>query len=174
MLVFILMLLPNISPAQEKEETEIWDLFKFFVGEWMGRETGKSGIGHGERKYRHALGGKFLMVQNKSVFEPQESNPEGELHEDWGFISYDRIRKKIVYREFHVEEFVIQYILEDTEPGDKTLVFVSESIENIGPGWRARLTYEILSDNEFREVFELAAPGKEFEGLLENHLSRSQ
>ena len=42
------------------------------------------------------------------------------------------------------------------------MVFVTEAIENIPAGWRARETYQILNDNEFTERFELAAPGQDF------------
>jgi hypothetical protein len=55
------------------------------------------------------------------------------------------------------------------------MVFLSESIENIPPGWRARETYRILSENEFVETFELATPGKEkFALYSENHFKRQK
>ena len=38
------------------------------------------------------------------------------------------------------------------------LVFVSEAIENIPSGYRARETYTILSDDQFMERFEIAQP----------------
>jgi hypothetical protein len=61
----------------------------------------------------------------------------------------------------------------DGKGGDaKKIVFVSESIENIAPGWRARETYLILNENEFIERFELAEPGKDFALYSEAHLSR--
>jgi len=71
-----------------------------------------------------------------------------------------------------VEGFVNQYMLDGTTSNAKTLVFVSESIENIPAGWRARETYHLLSNDEFIEVFELAAPGKEFEVYSENRFRR--
>ena len=97
-----------------------------------------------ERKYQFALNGKFLQVKNKSIYAPQEKNPKGERHEDWGMFSYDRTRKKFVLREFHVESFVNQYVAETIAADDKSLSFVSESIENILAGFRARETYRIL------------------------------
>jgi len=42
------------------------------------------------------------------------------------------------------------------------MVFVTEAIENIPAGWRARETYQVWNDNEFTERFELAAPREEF------------
>jgi len=57
-------------------------------------------------------------------------------------------------------------------PDGKTIVFTSESIENIPAGYRARETYKILSPDEFIEVFETAEPGKEFEVYSEGHFKR--
>jgi hypothetical protein len=47
----------------------------------------------------------------------------------------------------------------------KTIVFTSQSIENIPAGRRARETYKIVGPDELTEVFELAGPGKDFEVL---------
>jgi hypothetical protein len=43
------------------------------------------------------------------------------------------------------------------------MVFVTESIENIQAGWKAKKSYRILSETEFEETFELAEPSKEYE-----------
>ena len=51
-------------------------------------------------------------------------------------------------------------------------MFVSDAIENIPAGYRARETYTILSDDEFTECFEIAEPGKEFELYSEARLRR--
>jgi len=53
-------------------------------------------------------------------------------------------------------------------------VFVTEGIENIPAGWRARETYTIINENEFVERFELAEPGKAFATYLESHLKRKK
>ena len=47
-------------------------------------------------------------------------------------------------------------------PDGKSFVFLSEAIENIPRGWRAKESYRIVSDSEFTETFELAPPGKPF------------
>jgi hypothetical protein len=76
-----------------------------------------------------------------------------------------------VLRQFHVEGFVNQYV---AEPADdpRTLRFVSESIENIPLGFRARETYRIVGPDEFIETFEMAEPGKDFEVYSEARLKR--
>ena len=56
----------------------------------------------------------------------------------------------------------------------KTIVFTSESIENIPSGFRARETYKKLGRDEFTEVFEIAEPGKEFELYSEGHFKRKK
>jgi len=85
------------------------------------------------------------------------------VHEDRGFISYDKSRKTFVLRQFHSEGFVNQFKIESISPDGKTIVFISESIENIPAGFRAKETCQIISENEFIETFELAEPGKDFE-----------
>ena len=52
------------------------------------------------------------------------------------------------------------------------MVFISESIENIPNGWRAKETYTLTNENEFVEIFELAVPNKEFELYSKTTLKR--
>jgi hypothetical protein len=113
-------------------------------------------------------------MRNKAFYPPQEKNPQGEVHTDWGLFSYDMGRKKFVLRQFHVEGFVNQYVLDSIAPDGKTLVFVTESIENIPAGWRAKETYKLTSNDEFTEVFELAPPGKDFSVYSESVLKKKK
>jgi hypothetical protein len=53
-------------------------------------------------------------------------------------------------------------------------VFTSETLENLPAGFRARETYKILNNDEVVEIFELAAPGKEFAVYSENHFKRQK
>ncbi len=171
LLLFILLLSPVVE-AQSAQQPDVWEPLKLFVGFWKGTASGQAGNGKVEREYQFVLNGKYLYAKNTSTYPPQEKNPKGEVHEDWGLFSYDRGRKQIVLRQFHVEGFVNQYALDTAASNSKTLVLVTESIENIPPGWRAREMYKVLSNDEFIEVFELAAPGKEFEIYTENHFKR--
>ena len=54
------------------------------------------------------------------------------------------------------------------------IVFISESLENIPAGYRAKETYRILNENEFTEIFEIAEPGKEFTVYSENRFKRQK
>jgi hypothetical protein len=159
----ILFLIPTLLSGQSSKQDSIWSPFKYFVGKWEG--TGKSGSGEGryERTYQLIFNERFIEIKNKSTYPPTEKNLKGEVHEDLGYISYDKVRKTFVLRQFHIEGFVNQYKLDSISPDKKTIVFRSENIENIAPGWSAKENYQLLNENEFIETFELAEPKGVFE-----------
>lgn len=174
-LVFIvsLLLLPALLRSQTTQtRPDVWQPLKFLAGRWEGTGNGQPGASKIEREYRFVLNDKYLNVQNRSFYDPQPKNPKGEVHEDWGMISYDKSRKQFVFRQFHVEGFVNQYVSTSISDDGKTIVFTSEGIENIPTGWRARETYKIVSADEFTEVFELAEPDKDFQIYSEGHFRR--
>jgi hypothetical protein len=141
------------------------------VGKWQGTSEGQPGTGTLTREYRMVLGDRFVEETNRSVYPPQEKNPKGEIHEHRSFFSFDNARKTVVFRQFHGEGFVNQFVLEPTtKPG--VLVFVTEAIENIPKGYRARERYTFISDNEFEEVFEIAEPGRDFAPYSKSRLKR--
>ena len=172
--IFLFLLIPLLVGAQEIKKPDVWTPFKFFIGTWTGTGKGKPGISQVERQYQSILGGKYIQINHKSVYAPQENNPKGETHEDIGFFSYDRGRKQFVLRQFHVEGFVNQFKAETIAEEGKLIVFISESLENIPAGYRAKETYRILNENEFLEIFEIAEPGKEFSVYSENRFKRQK
>jgi hypothetical protein len=150
----------------------MWTNLKFLIGLWRGNGSGQAGTSNVERSYQLILNGKFLQVRNKSIYAPQSQNPQGEVHQDLGLISYDETRKTYVFRQFHIEGFVNQYVMDYLAPDGKTIVFTSESIENIPAGWRARESYQVVNPDEFIETFELAAPGRNFELYVRSQFKR--
>ena len=172
-IVVYLMLLTVPSWAQNFTPTEPdrFQALHFFLGTWEGEGQGQPGKGQVNREYTVVLDGRFIEVRNRSIYAPQEGNP-GEDHRDIGYISFDSARGKHVLRQFHVEGFVNQYVHESTSDDGKTLTFVTEAIENIPPGWRARETYVFTGPDELVERFELAEPGKDFELYSETRLRR--
>lgn len=134
------------------------------VGRWTGTSEGQPGKGQVERQYERVPRSRFIQVRNRSTYPPQEKNPKGETHEDIGFFSFDRTRKRIVFRQFHVEGFVNHYVLDPSSTVDR-VVFVSESIENIPQGFRARETYVFTASDQVEEIFEMAEPGKDFAAI---------
>ena len=158
--------------ASQFSPSDPWVNMRFFVGRWEGTSVGESGNGTVSRTYEFVLGNKFLQVRNKSTYPPQERNPKGEVHEDWGMVSYDSARKKLVFRQFHGEGFVNQYVVQSQ--GRQEITFESEAIENTPRGYRARETYRILSPDEFVERFEVAEPGRDFQTYSETRFRRSK
>lgn len=173
-LFLIAVLLPALVMAQADKKKDIWAPFKFFVGEWEGKGEGKSGISKVEKNFQFIMNGQYLHLKTRAIFEPQEKNPEGEVHEDWGFFSYDRSRKKFVFRQFHVEGFINQYVLESISDEGKTLVFDSEQFENVSPGWKARITYKLVAADTLEESFDLATTGKDLQCYIRNVLKRKK
>jgi hypothetical protein len=152
---------------------EQWSPLRPFLGRFVGEGDGEPGRSTVAREYRAILGGRYLHGTHRSTYAPQAKNPKGEIHEHWDVFSWDRRRKAFVLRQFHGEGFVNQYVLETVADDGRTLVFTSEAIENIAPGWRARETYRFTSASELIETFELAAPGAGFTVYSENRLRRA-
>ena len=144
----------------------------FLLGPWEGTSDGQPGTGRLQRETSHVLNARFIQAHNQSVYQPQEKNPKGEVHEDLGLFSFDATRKRLVFRQFHKEGFVNQYVHDPAQT--EKMVFTTEAIENIPAGWRARETYVRHGADEFEEIFELAEPGKEFEVYSHAHFKRAR
>ncbi|MDZ4806481.1 MAG: hypothetical protein SGI90_16630 [Candidatus Eisenbacteria bacterium] len=142
--------------------TSPWTPLHYFLGSWTGEGHGEPGVSTVEREYAPALNDRFIEVKNRSTYLPQEKNSKGEVHEDRGFISWDRARKRFVFRQFHIEGFVNQYLADSVSASPDSIEFTSEAIENIPAGFRARETYRILGPDEFVERFEMAEPNGPF------------
>ena len=157
-----LVFLPVFSDAQMSKRYSLWLTLKPFVGEWKGEGGGEPGRGIYERSYQFILNKRFIEIRNKSTYAPTDKTPKGEVHEDVGYFSYDIARKTFMLRQFHIEGFVNEFRLESISPDKKTLVFITESIENIPAGYRAKETYRLIGENENEEIFEIAEPDKDF------------
>lgn len=157
-----LLLLAGAPEATTQDPASPWSALQFMVGEWAGESDGQPGKGTVKRTYRFVLGNKFLHEQNVSTYPPQPKNQKGEVHEHWSLFSHDRARHTLVFRQFHQEGFVNQYVM---TPGSTagSVVFETEALENIPSGWKARETYQLLSPDEFVETFELASGGGAYE-----------
>jgi uncharacterized membrane protein len=159
-IVLVLAVAGHSLSAQTTEATQSLAVLDGLIGTWQGTAEGEPGRGTVEREYTRVLRSQFVRSENTSVYAPQEKNPKGEQHEDVGYFSFDRQRKQVILRQFHVEGFVNHYVLRIVTTS--TLVFETEAIENIPAGFRARETYRLVGPDEFEETFELAEPGKPF------------
>ena len=162
-LVIIAISIPLASFAQQSKTDSLWSPFEQFIGTWAGPGEGVDGKGVYERSYKFLFNKKYIELKNKTTYAPTKEKPKGYIHEDVGYFSYDNTRKKFVLRQFHAEGFVNQYILESISSNGRTFTFVTEGIESIPAGWRARETYTFTNSGELVEVFDLAEPDKDFE-----------
>jgi hypothetical protein len=149
-----------------------WAMLRVLVGKWEGPAAGVPGKGLSTREYRFELNERFLSEHGKIVWEPKSAAEKAAVHEDFGWFSFDRNLKKIVWRQFHDEGFVNEYTLDSASADGKSLDFVSVRIENIAPGFRAKESFRMLSADELEATFWLAAPGKDFEVFVRSHLKR--
>jgi len=162
-LSILLISLPFVAAAQQSKTDSLWRPFNQFIGTWTGPGEGVDGKGVYERSYKFVFNKRYIELKNKTTYAPTKEKPKGYLHEEVGYVSYDKTRKKFVLRQFHAEGFINQYVLESISSDGRTITFVTESIENIPPGWRARETYTFTDSGELAEVFDLAEPEKDFE-----------
>lgn len=144
------------------QDADPWKPLERLVGDWRGTATGQAGTGEVSRRYAKIMGGRFIQETNTSTYASQEMNKKGEVHEHAGMFSYDKQRKVLMLRQFHIEGFVNTY-KQASESGAAKLVFESEGFENFNNAWKARETYEFADDDRFVETFELAPPGKDFQ-----------
>ena len=165
--------LPEIAGAQAAP-TDRWQPVRFMLGSWQGVAQGEPGKGTVQRKYELVLGEKFIEEHNTSRYEPTAAGKDPEIHHHRSFFSYDKARKTLMLRQFHEEGFVLLYTLNAATSTATHLVFESVTFENFSNEWKARETYEVKSNDEFIETFELAAPGKEFQLYSHNHFRRSK
>jgi hypothetical protein len=171
LMALALAVLEGQGVASQTQELPELSSLDFFLGKWEGTAEGQPGKGTVTREYAPLLRSKIVQAKHHGVYPPQPANPKGEVHEDTGIYSYDSGVKRIRFRQFHVEGFVVHYVLEpETKPG--TFVFVSDAIENIPTGYRSRETHVVLGPDEFEEVFELADPGKDFQVYSRTRLKR--
>lgn len=173
-LVWSASILPLLAMSADSQKPDPWAPLRFLVGRWEGTTEGEPGKGTVVRTYEFVLGDRFIHERNTSTYPPQEKNKKGEVHEHWSFLSYDRMRKVLVLRQFHIEGFVNQFTNGAAAASTTQIVFESESFENLdGARWRAREIYDILGPDEFTETFQLAESGKPFQTYSRNHFKRS-
>lgn len=172
--MFFILLCPALIIAQETIRDDIWKPFNFFIGAWEGIGGGQLGKGTGKRNYEKVLNNQFLHFQNSMVFESRQDSTEGEIHHDFGVISFDRGRKKYVLRQFYSEGYINQFVLDTLFTDQKTYIFVTENVENGPKGIQARITLSIIDSKNFSETFELASPGKAYNVCVINRWKRTE
>jgi hypothetical protein len=153
-------------------QSDPWGPLRVFEGKWEGTVTGQPGKQSSSRDYQFVSNGTFLWQHDHSVYEAKSPEDAPKVREDFGYFSYDKFAKTIVWRQFHSEGFVNEYRLKSVGADSRSFEFETVRIENLPPGWRARKSYRVLSVDEIEETFSLAPPDKEFETYTVAHLKR--
>lgn len=152
-----------------------FDRLNFLLGTWEGEGTGfgneKSAV-HSE--FNLVIGDQFIEVSNQSWFEPSGDNQEGEIHLDRGYISYDKTRDKIIFRQFHIEGYVNTYVLVDSLSSPDILVFRTESIENFMPGGKAQWTIRKTDETHIVTIFDVSFSGAGYTCFGTNRLQKKE
>jgi hypothetical protein len=159
---------PPANPANDR-----WGRVRFLLGTWEGTASGEPGKGTVERTYTLVLGGQFIEEHNTSRYEAKPGR-KPEIHHHRGFLSYDKVRKTFMLRHFHEEGFVNLYALDEGRSMAGYLIFDSVTFENFDNEWKARESYDVISADEFVEIFELAEPGKDFVEYSRSHFKRKK
>ncbi len=171
LIVLFVVLIPIFSFSQNSN----FESINFIIGDWAGTGSGfgnnKSTI---ESSFQLSMNEKYIEVVNESRFDPTDKNPEGEHHIDKGFISFDKQRKLIVYRQFNIEGYINQYLLNESKSNDSLLIFETETIENFLPGGKARWIITKTSENQIKTTFDVSFPNKEYSCFGENKLFKKQ
>lgn len=170
-IIVLLILLPILVAAQADQKKDVWEPLKFLEGTWEGGEPEVSKV---TQVYQFVLNGNFLHMKTRSVFEPTEKNPKGEIHEDFGIFSYDQGRKTFMMRGFYVEGFVNTYVMDDISEDGKNFTFLTEHVENAPEGTQAKLVFKVLNDDEVEQSFHVAFPGREFSCFFTNKLKKQK
>jgi hypothetical protein len=147
-----------------------WKHWRPLIGVWDGDSQGAPGKGKIRLEFSFVMNERYLKIAGTALYEPRRAGEKAERHEDFGYVSFDRNRRKFVFRQFHVEGFVNQYVM-TSDPSSGSIELTSEAVENTPPGWKARETYT-LENGAIKHVFELAEKDKAFEVYASSTLKR--
>jgi hypothetical protein len=143
------------------------------VGEWDGVTEGKAGTGTATRTVTPILDNRYLFARSfSSIGEQHDSLANGK--EDWGFVSWDKYRENVIFRQFQSQGFVYYYVLDSIYDGGNTASFSTERIENVPDGWTSRLTFRKEDNDHFSETFELSPAMMSFDVYMEKHWTRKK
>ncbi len=176
LLVTGLVVFPGIAACQRpgdkatRSKLDQWKEWRPLVGIWEGKSEGRPGIGKARLEVSFVLDARYLKIAGIADYTNKKG---GQHHEDFGFVSYDSSRKTNVFRQFHGEGFVNQYVLTSDPNVGGVIELTSESCENSPSGWKVRERYTVTGDT-LDHTFESAPPNKPFEIYVHARLSRRE
>lgn len=133
------------------------------AGDWTGVGEGEPGTSAATRHTGRRHHGHYIVVEGRSVYPKQPKNKKGETHTSTDIWSFDTARGALILRSFDSLGFVSTYVEDKSARRPGHIVLVSEHLENVPAGWKARYTYDFPSADEYHELFELDPDGKGFQ-----------
>ena len=110
--IIFLIEVGTISQTIAQSNTDKCYPLEFLIGKWEGQGVGKYGNSDVTREYEYLMGKTYIIGKNKSTYEKQEQNLQVEIHDNWNIFSYDKHRKKYLFREFQAEDIANTYCLD--------------------------------------------------------------
>jgi hypothetical protein len=156
-LIFLLAMLglaPSVAAAQAPAVDRLAPV-AWLVGQWEGVGEGQPGTSASTRQAERLHGQRFIMIRGRSVYPRQEVNRSGDVHGQLDIWSFDRARNLLVMRQFDTLGFVSTYVQDRAASVEGGIVLISEQMENVPAGWRARYTFTHPAPDEYHELFEL-------------------
>ncbi len=65
-IIVALLLFPGLLVAQSKVPQDVWEPFKYFVGNWEGTGNGQPGVSKTQREYRFVLNTSFFRYKTRA------------------------------------------------------------------------------------------------------------
>jgi len=174
LLGFLLVLLVStLASAEDEAEPTGIQLLDFLLGSWQGTAFEANDTGVGEREFAIILGGEFIHIHNRIIYEATHTDSVGRVREDWGIMSIDHSRETLVLRQFSDNGAATRYEA-DSVVGQNEIViyFVSKRIENDPDNSWARLTITIHGPERFSELLERGNADGVVNERLESHWVR--
>lgn len=166
-LIPTLLLCASSTPAQDTGD--LWQGFQPLVGRWSGEGEGFGSVSSITHAWEFVFDGKFLRLRTTST--TRAGDGQDEIHEDVGFLSYDRDHSAFVFRQFLSEGFVNTFDVSVGGESDRSILFGARESESAG-GTRVQMRLRFLSETEYEMVLNLATPGKEFSPCQHMRLKR--
>ncbi len=156
---------------EDKHGDDRFTPLAWLVGEWQGYGKFTKRTTYVHRKYSYDLGGIYLVERTIDMFPPAEPSTDFEVHQDFVVYYRDTTAGDLRAKAFFVEAFVTSETVRIGEGGQR-IITESTQIENGPPGLRTRFILTRETDDRFKETFEIAKPGKEYELVEESVFKR--
>ncbi len=165
---FLLALFILTTGAALAEE-DMWEPFRPLLGKWKGEGEGFGSTSRVKHHWEYVTKGAFLALHTDSQGEGPGG---GEVHEDVGFLSYDRDHGRWMFRQFLSEGFVNTFdVTVGEEKGLPAFDFGFVAAESAG-GMKVRMRLVFTSPDAYTMTLDLAGPGGEYAACQTMNMTR--